>query len=194
MSLFARAPMQIRFNAFMNGRQSVAVYSHLEVVGSCQQGQANTYDSIKFHVSFLKRGLKVYPSLWNWHLRCKWTKNNMRRLKNPTQPRSRENTVILLCITRRKSGQNEPEIQRMTRVVSCSKVTLSVKVKEVQTRKINEESCAELTSCRKFHSRRQFYAPAAPGLAGRDGDEEAAVNSTRCVNIYWVTGTESVVR
>lgn len=57
----------------------------------------------------------------------------------------------------------------------CSEVALTVKVKEVQMRKINEESCAELTSCRKFHSR-QFYTLAAPGPAGRDGDEEVAVN------------------
>lgn len=77
----------------------------------------------------------------------------------------------------------KPEIQRMIRVARCSEVTLTVKVKEVQTRKINEESCAELTSCRKFHSQ-QFYTLAAPGLAGRDGDEEGPVNRTRCVNVY----------
>lgn len=57
----------------------------------------------------------------------------------------------------------------------CSEVALTVKVKEVQTRKINEESCAELMSCRKCHSR-QFYTLVSPGPAGRDGDEEVAVN------------------
>lgn len=69
---------------------------------------------------------------------------------------SQENTIIPLCITRRKSGQNEagnPEDNtRQTGVARCSEVALTVKVKEVPARKINEESCAELTSCRKFHN------------------------------------------
>lgn len=106
----------------------------------------------------------------------------MRLKKPPIEPQSQvsqENTISLLCITTRKPGQNEagnPEDDtRQTGVARCSGVALTVKVKEVQTRKINEESCAELTSCGKFHSR-QFYTLAAPGRAGRDADQEAAVN------------------
>lgn len=57
----------------------------------------------------------------------------------PQSQASRENPIILLCITGRKSGQNEAgnpkDDTRQTGVVRCGEVALTVKVKEVQTRK-----------------------------------------------------------